>query len=131
MTRKSTTGEKLKVLAVVEVVAVLISLALPVTPSKSGKPFHWPATWGAYFDEVLFAFLLTNMLLVVLFLAGWFFIRSGAGENGPEVTEPTEKNPAALPGDRLRNAGSVGSEAQGLSPETEFKPHGGQFHGDH
>jgi len=66
---------KLKAFAFVEAVGLLISLVIPVTPSKTGKEFKWPESWGAYFDEVLLAFLVLNGLFVVLFIVGWIYVK--------------------------------------------------------
>lgn len=70
-----TTAYKLKAFAVVEVVCAMISLVMPITPSKTGKPFKWPETWNDYFGEVLFSFLLANAVIIVIFVCGWVYLQ--------------------------------------------------------
>jgi len=121
------------VFAGIEIVNLLIALVIPVTPSKTGKPFHWPATWSEYLWEVLVAFLLTNILLAVIFLAGWIFIKSGVRSPGSDVQgAPTGKmSPSLAKEDSGQTTRGPGAEAPGLLPESEFRSHGAQFHGDH
>ncbi len=84
MTEETTIWLKLKILAGIEVVGFLISLAIPVTPSRTGRPFHWPASWTEYFDRVAFAFVLANILFAVIFVAGWIYLKF---HQGPESEE--------------------------------------------
>ena len=64
---------KLKMFAIAEALIVAIALVLPITPSKTGRPFKWPSTWGEYFDEFLFALVLGHCLFLVLFVIGWIY----------------------------------------------------------
>jgi hypothetical protein len=66
---------KLKAFAVIETVLFLIALVMPVTPSKTGRPFEWPATWSEYFEEVLLAFALGHLVALIIFIGGWIYIR--------------------------------------------------------
>ena len=71
----TTLAAKLKIVVLVEAVGLLIALIMPVTPSKTGKPFVWPASWGEYFDEVALGFLMVNGIYVVLFIVGWIYVK--------------------------------------------------------
>jgi len=73
--QEQTTLFKIKAFLVIEAVALMIALVLPVTPSKTGKPIKWPATWGDYFQDVLLSFLLGNAVLLMIFVVGWLWIR--------------------------------------------------------
>ena len=133
MSAKSTLLDKVKVIAGIEIVNLLIALVIPVTPSKTARPFHWPATWGEYFGEVLITFLLTNILLAVIFVVGWIFIRSGARSRAAGVRDVPRRNvsQSVRIEDSRQAASGPGVETRGLSPENEFRSHGAQFHGDH
>jgi len=84
MAEETTIWLKLKILAGIELVGLLIALAIPVTPSKTGRPFHWPASWTEYFDRVAFAFVLVNILFAVIFVAGWIYLKFHQGVESEE-----------------------------------------------
>lgn len=104
MSSESKIWLRLKIFAGVEVVAFLIALAIPVTPSKTGKPFHWPASWGQYFNEVLLAFLLGNALLLLIFVVSWIYFRSTAKELEVEKENPTRIDSRPHAGGQLNSA---------------------------
>jgi hypothetical protein len=69
----------LKSLLILEWIALLIGLAMPITPSKTGGDFSF-ADWffedPTYLQEVLVYFVMTNLLmgvlaLVVLLMIQW------------------------------------------------------------
>lgn len=66
---------KLKAFVVVEIVTFAIALVLPISPSKTGKPFKWPATWGDYFEDVALSFALGNIVLLLIVVVGWIYVR--------------------------------------------------------
>lgn len=62
-----------------EGVALLIGLAMPITPSKTGGDFSladWFFEDPSYLQEVLVYFLFTNLVLAVLVLIALLLLRS-------------------------------------------------------
>ncbi|UCC47377.1 MAG: hypothetical protein JSV41_07650 [Gemmatimonadota bacterium] len=60
-----------EIILIVEFIALLIGLAMPITPSKTGGDFSladWFFDDPSYFQEVLVYFLLTNLVLGLLAL---------------------------------------------------------------
>lgn len=58
-----------RIVAILEWIALLIALAMPVTPSKTGGDFSfadWFFAGPSYLQEVLVYFVLTNLILGVL-----------------------------------------------------------------
>ena len=70
---KATAWTRIKVAAAVELIGLVMALVVPITPSKTGARFHWPATWVDYFGQVLLSFLLVNGLFVIIFIGGWIY----------------------------------------------------------
>jgi hypothetical protein len=75
-----------KIVAILEWAALLIALAMPITPSKTGSDFSladWFFEDPSYLQEVLVYFILTNLLLGVLVLVALIIIwrekRRGGG----------------------------------------------------
>ena len=67
-----------KAFLLVEWIALLIGLAMPITPSKTGGDFSlgdWFFENPNYFQEVLIYFLFTNLLIVALGLIAVFVSR--------------------------------------------------------
>ncbi len=78
---KADEGERLpiwKIILFVEAVALVIGAVIPVTPSKTGGDFNF-ADWffddPNYFQDVLVAFLFTNLLIAVLGLIIFTIVR--------------------------------------------------------
>lgn len=84
---------KIKALLIIEAVALMIALVLPVTPSKTGKPIRWPATWGDYLQDVLLSFLLVNAVLIVIFVVGWLWIRRARDDSPQHLFSETDPYP--------------------------------------
>ncbi len=68
----------LKIVFLVEFVALLIGLAMPITPSKTGGDFSF-ADWffedPSYLQEVLVYFVMTNLLIGILGLVAFVIYR--------------------------------------------------------
>ncbi len=68
----------LKIIFLLEFMALLIGLAMPITPSKTGGDFSF-ADWffenPSYLQEVLVYFILTNLLLGLLGLVALLLVR--------------------------------------------------------
>ena len=68
----ASTRDKWKAIAAIELMAVMIALVLPVTPSKTGPPgIPWPESLSDYFADVLLAFVLINGVYLMLALIIW------------------------------------------------------------
>ena len=71
------------VVLLVELVAFMIALVLPITPSKTGSTWS-PANvfWAepSYPQEVAVSFVVVNILIVVFALAVWIASRLGASD---------------------------------------------------
>ncbi len=68
-----------KIVLMLEGVALLIGLAMPITPSKTGGDFSladWFFEDPSYLQEVLVYFLFTNLVLAVLVLIALLLLRS-------------------------------------------------------
>lgn len=120
MAEETTIWLKLKILAGIEVVGFLISLAIPVTPSKTGRPFHWPASWTEYFDRVAFAFVLANIVFVVIFVAGWIYLKFHQGPESKEQGSSLDRGGEILVRDERSSASSnLKSDVSGLAPRSD------------
>lgn len=68
----------LKIVFLVEFMALLIGLAMPITPSKTGGDFSF-ADWffedPSYLQEVLVYFIMTNVLIGILGLIAFVIYR--------------------------------------------------------
>lgn len=68
----------LKIIFLLEFMALLIGLAMPISPSKTGGDFSF-ADWffenPSYLQEVLVYFILTNLLLGLLGLVALLLVR--------------------------------------------------------
>ena len=65
-------------LLTVEAIALLIALAMPITPSKTGStwsPAQLFATDPSYLMEVAVYFVITNLLILAIGLAAWVWSR--------------------------------------------------------
>jgi hypothetical protein len=77
-TEREQQGTRWKSLLIVEWIALLIALAMPITPSKTGGDFSFADLFFEdpnYFQEVLVYFLVGNLLLGVLALIVMIVIR--------------------------------------------------------
>ncbi len=67
-----------RIILLVEFVALLIGLAMPITPSKTGGDFSF-ADWffedPSYLQEVFVYFVMTNLLIGILVLVAFVIIR--------------------------------------------------------
>ena len=66
--------------------ALLIGLAMPITPSKTGSDFslaEWFFQDPNYAQEVLVYFVLTNAVMVVLGLIAWVSVRVDRRKSRP------------------------------------------------
>ncbi len=68
----------IKIILLLEGMALLIGLAMPITPSKTGGDFSF-ADWffedPSYLQEVLVYFVLTNLILGLLGLVALLMVR--------------------------------------------------------
>lgn len=84
---KQRTIERLRGLAAVEAIALLIALAMPLTPSRTGSD-HRPGDLllqdAGYLEHVLVGFLLVHAILLVMAVAVWVVMvvseRPGPGD---------------------------------------------------
>lgn len=70
-------------LLALEAIALLIALAVPITPSKTGSKWtpaslFWPDP--TYLQEVAVSFVAVNLLVVLIGLVAWIAFKLGAGE---------------------------------------------------
>ena len=68
----------LGIFVVVEFIALLIALALPVTPSKTGSNMDIASLFiedPGYLENVLVSFLFTNVLIGVIGLLSFVYLR--------------------------------------------------------
>lgn len=78
-----------------ELIAVLIALAMPITPSKTGSDFS-PAEWlfgePSYLQDAAVYFLAANALFLLLGCAIWVWIRvDRARQTNPRPKVTSEK----------------------------------------
>jgi hypothetical protein len=71
-------------LLALEAIAVLIALAMPITPSKTGSTWSpaslfWPDP--NYLQKVAVSFVGVNLLLVLIGVAAWIAFKLGAGDD--------------------------------------------------
>lgn len=68
----------LKIVFLLEFLALLIGLAMPITPSKTGGDFSF-ADWffedPSYLQEVLVYFVATNLLIGILVLIAYVMVK--------------------------------------------------------
>ncbi len=67
----------------IEFISLLIGLAMPITPSKTGSTTglaDWLIVDPSYLQEVVVYFVLTNLLFVVLGAIAWLWSRFGSSE---------------------------------------------------
>jgi hypothetical protein len=75
MDKKLKLSNRWKIFFLIEIVLLIISLIMPITPSKTGsttKLTDWFFKNPSYFEEVLFYLIFIN--LIVIILADIFFI---------------------------------------------------------
>jgi len=83
---KQRTIERLRGLAAVEAIALMIALVMPLTPSKTGsdlRPGNVLFQDAGYLEHVLVGFLLVHVILLVLALAVWIVTLVSEGRSGP------------------------------------------------
>lgn len=74
-----------RVILYLEFMALLIGLAIPITPSKTGSDgslAEWFIDDPGYLEEVFVYFVLTNVLLGLLLLIAWVWHRFGTPADG-------------------------------------------------
>ena len=70
--------DRLKAVAVVEVIALLIALVEPITPSKTGSTWSPAEIFAAnpsYLAKVLASFISVNLLIAILGIVAWVVSR--------------------------------------------------------
>jgi hypothetical protein len=77
---------KWKIVLLLEFMALLIGMAMPITPSKTGSDFslaEWFFQAPNYAQEVLVYFVLTNAVMVVLGFIAWVSVRADRRKGRP------------------------------------------------
>lgn len=79
MGRKVKLNDRWKIFFLIEIVILVISLIMPITPSKTGsstKLADWFIKNPSYFEEVLFYLIFINVIVVILAVVylTWFRI---------------------------------------------------------
>lgn len=89
--RWSTLWPKLKAVAVVEGVALLMALVAPILPGRTGAPYQLPASLESYVGSVLLCFAIVNGILAVLLGAYWGYrIAAGRPSSTKEDGSPPD-----------------------------------------
>ena len=74
MNSRASKGTKLKAFIVVEFIALLIALVLPVIPKKGGGDLiNLPSDAASYFESVLVSFAIGNGVLLILAATVWVY----------------------------------------------------------
>ena len=69
MGRKLNLSDRWKIFFLIEIILLLISMMMPITPSKTGsrtKLAEWFINNPSYFEEVFFYFLFENIIVIIL-----------------------------------------------------------------
>ena len=69
MGRKLNLSDRWKIFFLIEIILLLISMIMPITPSKTGsstKLAEWFINNPSYFEEVFFNFLFGNIIVIIL-----------------------------------------------------------------
>jgi hypothetical protein len=69
MSRKLKLSDRWQIFFLIEIILLIISMIMPITPSKTGsstKLADWFIKNPSYFEEILFYFIFGNVIVVIL-----------------------------------------------------------------
>jgi hypothetical protein len=81
--RQGPIGDRLTGIVVLEVIALAIALAAPITPSKTGStwsPAELVTPDPNYVQKVLASFVVVNVIIAVLAIVVWLTVKVGSKE---------------------------------------------------
>ena len=78
MGRKLKPSERWQIFIGIEIILLIISMIMPITPSKTGastKLAEWFIQNPSYIQEVLFYFIFGNIIVIILAVVFLFWLR--------------------------------------------------------
>lgn len=76
--RKLKLSDRWQIFILIEIIILIISMIMPITPSKTGsstKLADWFIQNPSYFEEVLFYFIFGNVIVVILAVVFLIWLR--------------------------------------------------------